>query len=414
MDADDATGRSAAARGFVYAPYTSAESPVVPAFWAQRYEDEAAHYWDKFYARNADRFFKDRHYLATEWSELKADDGPDADDAEHDEVRSLCAGGSGSSELVLLEAGCGAGNTLLPLMRANPSLRVYGFDFSEKAVQLVMDDPLYRTGRIVAAVGDLTTGELPAPISGCEADLCTLMFVLSAISEAKMPAALRAVRAGVRDGGLVLFRDYAVGDGAQLRLQQSRGAKQLDETARFFVRQDGTRAYYFGAEQLCALWEAAGFDVLRCEYSARVTVNHKKGVALERRYVTAKFRKRPDGVDMPAPRPASVGEVSRLPTAAAAAAAAASGAVDASDASATATPQPPPVAAAASTAPALAGAPEGGVAAADDEAARAWLAAKQSLRGCVAAALDAGASQMQRCRLLEEVRSELLAEQERT
>ena len=29
MDADDAMGRSTAARGFVYAPYTSAESPVV-------------------------------------------------------------------------------------------------------------------------------------------------------------------------------------------------------------------------------------------------------------------------------------------------------------------------------------------------------------------------------------------------
>ena len=401
MDADDAADR-AAARGFVYAPYTSAESPVVPAFWAQRYEDEAAQYWDKFYARNADRFFKDRHYLATEWSELKADDGPDADDAEHDEVRSLCAGGSGSSELVLLEAGCGAGNTLLPLLRANPSLRVYAFDFSEKAVQLVMDDPLYQTGRIVAAVGDLTTGELPATISGCEAHLCTLMFVLSAISEAKMPAALRAVRAGVRDGGLVLFRDYAVGDGAQLRLQQSRAAKQLDETARFFVRQDGTRAYYFGAEQLCDMWEAAGFDVLRCEYSARQTINHKKGVALDRRYVTAKFRKRPDGVDTPAPRPASVGEVSRLPTAATTTTAA-SDAVAAPDNSAAVAPQPP-VAAAASR----------GLAAADEEAARAWLAAKQSVRECVAAALGAGASSMQRCQLLEEVRNELLAERDKS
>ena len=55
------------------------------------------------------------------------------------------------------------------------------------------------------------------------------------------------------------------GDGAQQRLRQAKGAKQLDDSARFFVRQDGTRAYYFSVEQLCAMWQQAGFDVLRCE-----------------------------------------------------------------------------------------------------------------------------------------------------
>jgi SAM-dependent methyltransferase len=254
---------STAARRPIYAPYTSAESPVVPDYWVQRYEHEAARYWDRFYTRNADRFFKDRHYLQREWSELKPQDGDDGDDgdgatAERDEVSSLCAG---SSELILLEAGCGAGNTMLPLMRANPRLRVYAFDFSEVAVRLVQADPLYQTGRIVAAVGDLTSGTLPVALAGCRAHLCTLMFVLSAISEPKMAAALTAVRAGLRDGGLVLFRDYAigaappvispasdlssaphdrhaaVGDGAQRRLQHARGSKQLDESARFFVRQ---------------------------------------------------------------------------------------------------------------------------------------------------------------------------------
>ena len=54
---------STAARRPIYAPYTSAESPVVPDYWVQRYEHEAARYWDRFYTRNADRFFKDRHYL---------------------------------------------------------------------------------------------------------------------------------------------------------------------------------------------------------------------------------------------------------------------------------------------------------------------------------------------------------------
>ena len=112
---------------------------------------------------------------------------------------------------VLLDAGCGVGNTMLPLMRANPRLRVYGFDFAESAVRLVQANQLYETGRIVAAVGDLTVGELPAELAGCQAHLCTLIFVLSAISEPKMAASLRAISSGLRDGGLVLFRDYAEG-----------------------------------------------------------------------------------------------------------------------------------------------------------------------------------------------------------
>ena len=82
----------------------------MPSYWAQRYEDEAARYWDKFYTRNADRFFKDRHYLGKEWSELKpqdedgGEDGGDDEDAADDgaaderaEMSSLCAG---DSELV--------------------------------------------------------------------------------------------------------------------------------------------------------------------------------------------------------------------------------------------------------------------------------------------------------------------------
>ena len=136
------------------------------------------------------------------------DDDDDGAADERAEMSSLCAG---DSELVLLDAGCGVCNTMLPLMRANPRLRVYAFDFAEAAVRLVQANPLYETGRVVATVGDLTAGELPAALAGCQAHLCTLIFVLSAISEPKMAASLRAISSGLRDGGLVLFRDYAEG-----------------------------------------------------------------------------------------------------------------------------------------------------------------------------------------------------------
>jgi len=278
-----------------YAPYTRAQSNVVPKYWAERYERDAAKNWDLFYMRNRDRFFKDRHYLQTEWSELRPADN-------HDGCSQLDDCGSGHEDvlaelqsslpLVMLEAGCGVGNTIFPLLRSHPALQVFAMDFSATAVGIVKSHPLYASGRVVASVGDLTSGSLPAELASCRAQVATLVFVLSAICPEKMPSALAAVSAGLAQGGMVLFRDYASGDGAQVRLQQAAGAKQLDDTAPFFVRQDGTRAYYFTTEELTALFDAAGFDALRCEYSLRRTTNHQKGLVLERRFITAKFRKR--------------------------------------------------------------------------------------------------------------------------
>lgn len=37
---------------------------------ADKYENNAGRYWDLFYKRNADKFFKDRHYFDKEFPEL--------------------------------------------------------------------------------------------------------------------------------------------------------------------------------------------------------------------------------------------------------------------------------------------------------------------------------------------------------
>lgn len=301
----------------VYRPYTGA-SAVVPRYWVERYEREAAKNWELFYRRNRDRFFKDRHYLQAEWCELRSGSaegavgragggegaGEEAAEAvgvehcevprceEHEDALPPLAGGE---RLVLLEAGCGAGNTIFPLLRANPSLRVYAFDFSETAVQIVSGHPLSR-GRVVAAVGDLTSGELPPALRGCRADVCTLMFVLSAIAPDKFGAAIAAVASGLREGGVVLFRDYGLGDCAQQRLELSRQAKRLHPEQPWMVRQDGTRAYYFGTDELRDLFDAAGLDTLDCAYAQRTTTNRAQGVNIERRFVTARFIKNSVGV----------------------------------------------------------------------------------------------------------------------
>ena len=144
-----------------------------------------------------------------------------------------------------------------------------------------------------AAVGDLTLGVLPPELAPClgRCDVATLMFVLSAMSPPTMPPAIAAVASALKPGGLLFLRDYAQGDGAQHRLQQANQPKQLDAAGRFFVRQDGTRAYYFELAELQRLVEACGFVTLRCEISLRTTANRAKGLAIERRFVTATFRK---------------------------------------------------------------------------------------------------------------------------
>ena len=51
----------------------------MPAYWVDRYKQEAAKNWELFYRRNRDRFFKDRHYLQAEWSELVPVSAPERD-----------------------------------------------------------------------------------------------------------------------------------------------------------------------------------------------------------------------------------------------------------------------------------------------------------------------------------------------
>jgi methyltransferase-like protein 6 len=73
--------------------------------------------------------------------------------------------------------------------------------------------------------------------------------VLSAISPEMMPAAIRNVSSVMRPGALgrVLVRDYAAGDLAQERFA-AKDNQRLSEN--FYVRGDGTRAYYFTGDSL--------------------------------------------------------------------------------------------------------------------------------------------------------------------
>ncbi|XP_044311521.1 tRNA N(3)-methylcytidine methyltransferase METTL6 isoform X2 [Varanus komodoensis] len=139
----------------------------VSDFKQAKLEKEAQKNWDLFYKRNSINFFKDRHWTTREFEELKT-------------CREF-----EDQKLTILEAGCGVGNCLFPLLEEDLNIFAYACDFSPRAVEYVKV---------------------------------------------------------LKPGKCVLFRDYGLYDHAMLRFKS---ASKLGEN--FYVRQDGTRSYFFAA-----------------------------------------------------------------------------------------------------------------------------------------------------------------------
>ncbi|KAG7336267.1 hypothetical protein KOW79_000960 [Hemibagrus wyckioides] len=245
---------------------------LVSEFKQQKLEIDAQKNWDLFYKRNSTNFFKDRHWTTREFEELKA-------------CRKFEA-----QKLVMLEAGCGVGNCIFPLLEEDLNIFIYACDFSPRAVQFVKENSLYCPERCLAFQCDLTKDDLRATISENSLDVATLIFVLSAIHPDRMQQAVENIYRVLKPGGIVLFRDYGLNDHAMLRFKS--GSK-LGEN--FYVRQDGTRSFFFSREYLANLFQRAGFHTLVNEYVLRETVNKKEGLCVPRIMDNREKESRSDG-----------------------------------------------------------------------------------------------------------------------
>jgi tRNAThr (cytosine32-N3)-methyltransferase len=83
----------------------------------------------------------------------------------------------------IFEVGCGAGNTMFPLLQENQNseLFIYGADYSSTAVDVVRSNPSYDENRCRAFVWDLTSSSIPEDIEPESLDFVVLIFVLSAL-----------------------------------------------------------------------------------------------------------------------------------------------------------------------------------------------------------------------------------------
>lgn len=264
--------------------------------------EEASKRWDRFYETKR-WLFKDRHLLRSEFPEMM---GEQAAKYPQQHVLPLRRPGADGPEmltrdarcdLTLVEAGCGSGNGVFPILRANDRLFAYAFDYSAKAVKLMQAHDEYREDRVEAFQADLSeptsyvdTVRADVP---CGVDFVTALWALSALRPGReMQVAAEGLAALLKEGGRLFVRDYAAGDMREAKFEQRRQGVDCGEgTGRLYLRGDGTYAYFFETAELKGLFEKVGLICEICEYVNRDVENRKDQIKMSRRWIHAKFVK---------------------------------------------------------------------------------------------------------------------------
>ncbi|XP_072197816.1 tRNA N(3)-cytidine methyltransferase METTL8, mitochondrial isoform X3 [Excalfactoria chinensis] len=210
-----------------------------------KYEREASKYWNEFYKTHKNNFFKDRNWLFLEFPEilpeklreqLKIEERPSehakinitnsfsqkkeieegerywkkniGDDStsekgyvsnkkqsisiadslrgkkNEEEVNMLESFPGSHATYRILEVGCGAGNSVFPILKVlcnTPGTFLYCCDFASGAVELVKSHSSYNSARCSAFVHDVCDDALPYPFPDEILDVILLVFVLSTI-----------------------------------------------------------------------------------------------------------------------------------------------------------------------------------------------------------------------------------------
>ncbi|XP_051571752.1 tRNA N(3)-methylcytidine methyltransferase METTL2 [Myxocyprinus asiaticus] len=276
----------------------------LPAEKQEKFDSRANEFWNDFYTIHENRFFKDRHWLFTEFPELAPQQKAPQDNREKgttdQEPKLLLNGGDvpsshtdaefpgASASYRILEVGCGVGNTVFPILKTNndPGLYVYCCDFSSTAVDHVKSNPEYDLSRCHAFVHDMSDMSAEYPMPDQSLDVIVLIFVLSALHPQKMQSSINGLARLLKPGGVLLLRDYGRYDMAQLRFKKGRCLSE-----NFYVRGDGTCVYFFTQDELHDLFSSAGLEKVQNLVDRRLQVNRGKQLTMYRVWVQCKYRK---------------------------------------------------------------------------------------------------------------------------
>eukprot|EP00754_Rhynchopus_humris_P036457 Rhum_TRINITY_DN18588_c0_g1::Rhum_TRINITY_DN18588_c0_g1_i1::g.167706::m.167706/K00599/METTL6; methyltransferase-like protein 6 len=227
--------------------------------------EKAEQMWNAYYSQNTTAGFKDRHYFAREVPEF-------------------------GEAKVVMEIGCGVGNTVFPVLSTFPQIqRYHAYDLSKVAVQLLKKHESYQAGRVINAFQhDISSARLPpAVVPVASVDVATMIFVLSAIAPDKMQATVKNFSEAMAPGGLMYFRDYCDGDLAQQRFAEE---SKVEGHEGLYMRTCGTCSYFFKRDELLRLF-APYYTVEMCETVEREILNKKEDLTMNRVWIHAKFRR---------------------------------------------------------------------------------------------------------------------------
>ena len=249
-------------------------------------EHEASASWDAFHRQHAGAaFFKARRYLLAEFPQLR----------------------KRGQELTVLELGCGNGSSCLPLLLANPDVRVVACDFATAAVAATRQAVTHAgvsVDRFVAFQADpgaVSADEFAAALAAAVSlagwpplarfDAVLAVFVLSAVPPARTASFLASACSLLRPGGCLLVRDYGIFDQAHLRFSPEAAC---DDSGCLFLRQDGTLARFFDRDELvdlvCSGAANAGVHLAgEADWHTVAVRNRAKDITMRRVFVHAVF-----------------------------------------------------------------------------------------------------------------------------
>lgn len=131
------------------------------------------------------------------------------------------------------------------------------------------------------------SSDLRENIKGNIVDVTSMIFVLSAVEPKMHKSTLLGLYDVLKEGGILIFRDYSINDKAQSRFKDSQ--KINDNWA---VRQDGTFSYFFSENEVIELFQSARFELVEVKTVHREVNNVKENISLERKFIQGTFRKK--------------------------------------------------------------------------------------------------------------------------